>query len=84
MKKIQDLLQLNIKVKASQHEDERTALVYEIAKYFNEKPNLWFMWVKKSGVYTNFLRQYFEDAKSAVTTKKTQAKFLMAKLFPKK
>ncbi len=82
MKNINELLK--IEVKPSKYNDERTELIYEISKYFNEKPNLWFKWAEQSGVYTNFLRQYFEEAKSAITTKKTQAKFLMAKMLHKK
>lgn len=62
--------------------EDRKKLAYEISAYFNEPVYQWFRHFKDSGVFTSFIRVYFEEAKQANKPKKTQAKFLMKKLFP--
>lgn len=81
MKHIKEILNIPITIDKD-FVDERTTLIYEIANYFNEKPSVWFRWCKESRIKTGFLRRYFEDAINTPRTKKTQARFLMAKLFP--
>lgn len=62
--------------------EDRKKLAYEISAYFNEPVYQWFRHFKDSRVFTHFIRLYFEEAKKANKPKKTQAKFLMKKLFP--
>ncbi len=83
MKHLKDFLQNNLPVKKSPYKDERTELIYEIAKYFNEPVSQWFIWVEKSRLQTWALRNYFNNSKNAIKSKKVQARFLMSKLFPK-
>lgn len=83
MKKIGEIIEQEVIV-INQRDlaKERKALAYEIADYFNEPAYQWFRHFKDSGVFTSFIALYFREATSANKPKKTQAKFLMKKLFP--